>query len=198
MSMRRAFTLIELLVVISIIALLIAILLPALGAARDAARGSQCASNVKSCSQAGYVYATENKGLLPRDWESRWNPFNNGKKLFAEACSGMLGGPEPMRSRAERERIAAMGGNQRGLEQDDYLAWHMKDMPVLPPTGTAGPSPRPGTMGPPRARTATPRCSWTRSTICSRVSGPVWKNSIDPSGATKRVVGMPNPRAALK
>ena len=127
---RRAFTLIELLVVISIIALLIAILLPALSSARNAAKGSQCAGNVKSSSQAGFVFSVDNKGLVPRDWQSNWDPFNRARKLFAEVCSGSLGGPDPMRSEAERRRIQALRGSARS-QQDQYLAYHFDDMPAL-------------------------------------------------------------------
>lgn len=61
----RAFTLVELLVVIGIIAILIAILLPALQSAREQARTVQCLSNLRSCGQTLYIYATQNKGMFP-------------------------------------------------------------------------------------------------------------------------------------
>jgi len=62
---RIGFTLIELLVVISIIALLIALLLPALQNAREAARRAVCLSNLRSVSQAMFVYGTEYDDYAP-------------------------------------------------------------------------------------------------------------------------------------
>jgi len=66
MSARRhkAFTVVELLVVIGIIGVLAAILLPAIQAARRAAWRAQCASNLKECSGAINMYATD-KGHFP-------------------------------------------------------------------------------------------------------------------------------------
>jgi prepilin-type N-terminal cleavage/methylation domain-containing protein len=62
---RRAFTLVELLVVIAIIAVLISVLLPVLQKARAAALNTQCLSNLRSCGQIFYIYATQNKGWYP-------------------------------------------------------------------------------------------------------------------------------------
>ncbi|MCY2954725.1 MAG: prepilin-type N-terminal cleavage/methylation domain-containing protein [Planctomycetota bacterium] len=63
---KRAFTLVELLVVIGIIALLISILLPALSKAKTAAAGAVCASNLRQLGMAISLYATDNKGFVPR------------------------------------------------------------------------------------------------------------------------------------
>ncbi len=63
--LKRAFTLVELLVVIGIIAVLVGILLPALNSARQAAQSVQCLSNLRSCGQILYMYATGNKGYFP-------------------------------------------------------------------------------------------------------------------------------------
>ena len=65
MRLRRAFTLVELLVVIGIIAVLIGILLPTLNRVREQARNVQCLSNLRSCGQALYLYAHQNKGMFP-------------------------------------------------------------------------------------------------------------------------------------
>jgi prepilin-type N-terminal cleavage/methylation domain-containing protein/prepilin-type processing-associated H-X9-DG protein len=62
---RRAFTLVELLVVIGIIAVLVGILLPVVKSAREQAVSLQCQSNLRSCGQVFYIYATQNKGFLP-------------------------------------------------------------------------------------------------------------------------------------
>ncbi len=65
-SPRRGFTLIELLVVVAIIALLISILLPALQQSRKLARQLVDKSNVRSIVQAGYLYAEQHAGFMPR------------------------------------------------------------------------------------------------------------------------------------
>src|SRR5262249_30827608 len=62
---RRAFTLVELLVVIGIIAVLIGVLLPALRAAREQAASVQCLANLRACGQLIYIYANQNKGMIP-------------------------------------------------------------------------------------------------------------------------------------
>jgi prepilin-type N-terminal cleavage/methylation domain-containing protein len=62
---RAAFTLVELLVVIGIIGLLIAILLPVLNKVRTQALELQCATNVRTLTQATLAYSLDNKGWLP-------------------------------------------------------------------------------------------------------------------------------------
>lgn len=59
------FTLIELLVVVSIISVLLGILLPAMGGAREAGRVVVCQNNCRQCTQAAYVYSTENRERWP-------------------------------------------------------------------------------------------------------------------------------------
>jgi prepilin-type N-terminal cleavage/methylation domain-containing protein/prepilin-type processing-associated H-X9-DG protein len=67
-AMRRknaAFTLVELLVVIGIIAVLIGILLPTLSKSREQSRRTGCMSNLRSLSQAMFMYSERFHGRLP-------------------------------------------------------------------------------------------------------------------------------------
>jgi len=64
MKSKKAFTLIELLVVIAIIALLLAILIPALGKAKELARQIPCMANMRTISQAFYMYQSANDGYV--------------------------------------------------------------------------------------------------------------------------------------
>jgi prepilin-type N-terminal cleavage/methylation domain-containing protein len=64
MRRRRGFTLVELLVVIGIIALLVSILMPALARARDQANRAKCLGNLRSLTNAWFMYAQDCKGRL--------------------------------------------------------------------------------------------------------------------------------------
>lgn len=64
-SRGSGFTLIELLVVVAIIALLISILLPSLAGAREQARIAKCLSNLRSITQAGVQYVSDQKSGKP-------------------------------------------------------------------------------------------------------------------------------------
>lgn len=69
-----AFTLVELLVVIGIIALLISMLLPALNRARESARGVACQSNIRQILNGFVMYANEQGGYLPNNYQNNVDP----------------------------------------------------------------------------------------------------------------------------
>lgn len=79
---RRGFTLVELLVVIAIIALLIAILMPVLSAVRQRAQTLQCATHLRSIGQAMLLYAGDNRGMIPRDYDTGYDKMVLQGKLF--------------------------------------------------------------------------------------------------------------------
>ena len=63
---RLGFALTELLVVLGIIAVVITLLLPVLTKVRESARKSVCSSNLRQLGNAFSIYASTNKGIVPR------------------------------------------------------------------------------------------------------------------------------------
>jgi prepilin-type N-terminal cleavage/methylation domain-containing protein len=88
MRARRAFTLIELLVVIGIIAVLVGILLPALRSAREQSVSLQCLSNLRSCGQLIYIYANQNRGMLPPTNNQQVDKFPKGDTQIKAGSTG--------------------------------------------------------------------------------------------------------------
>jgi prepilin-type N-terminal cleavage/methylation domain-containing protein len=88
----KGFTLIELLVVIAVVAVLAALLIPALAASKDVPYRIQCASNLRQIGVAEFVYAGENRDLLPAidasapgSWA--WDfPWVYGQQLINSGC----------------------------------------------------------------------------------------------------------------
>jgi prepilin-type N-terminal cleavage/methylation domain-containing protein len=86
--MRRAFTLVELLVVIGIIAIIMGILLPVLRGAREQAMSVQCLSNLRQCGQMIYLYATQNRGMLPPCQNDTLQNIVGGTTFIQSGASG--------------------------------------------------------------------------------------------------------------
>lgn len=65
----HAFTLIELLTVIAIVGILAAILIPVVSRVRASARATECVSNLRQLSSAATLYAQDNRGRLPTNYD---------------------------------------------------------------------------------------------------------------------------------
>jgi prepilin-type N-terminal cleavage/methylation domain-containing protein/prepilin-type processing-associated H-X9-DG protein len=65
---QDGFTLIELLVVVAIVSILAALLLPALQGAKNQAKVAKCLSNLKQIGLGIHLYAEDNRGSLPPDF----------------------------------------------------------------------------------------------------------------------------------
>lgn len=137
---NKAFTLIELLVVIAIIAILMGILMPALKAAKDGARKTKCMNNLRQIGMAVFVYANDNRGLVPQyqqnDGNWLWDVAvkttdaltENGAKRAILYCPGAtisVKDKDPIASfwqpRGDRRIIAYAWLGKRGPTRPDYL-----------------------------------------------------------------------------
>jgi prepilin-type N-terminal cleavage/methylation domain-containing protein/prepilin-type processing-associated H-X9-DG protein len=110
----RGFTLVELLVVVGIIAVLIALLMPALSRAQASARLIQCSNNLRSITQAAHLYASDNRGQIPRD-----QSFGGGS-LFAMQLGPYMGYRIP-------DELEAMG-----FTNADPATWARKYFAFVP------------------------------------------------------------------
>ncbi len=96
-SVRSGFTLIELLTVIAIIGILAAILIPVIGKVRKTARLAQCKSNMRQVAQGFFLYANDNKMLLPHNSQpaGSWSYLIADYLLSPEQRSKLVAGMKP-------------------------------------------------------------------------------------------------------
>ena len=92
---RRGFTLVELLVVIGIIAVLVGILLPTLRGAREQARSVQCLAQLRQVGQMVYIYASQNRGMIPPCQNDTVENIVGGTTFIQSGASGG-GAPGPV------------------------------------------------------------------------------------------------------
>jgi prepilin-type N-terminal cleavage/methylation domain-containing protein/prepilin-type processing-associated H-X9-DG protein len=107
-GVRRGFTLVELLVVIGIIALLIGILMPALSAAKSQANKLKCQSNMRTIGQTMLIYAGDNHGRVPRDYNYD-QQYKDGHIFWAEAFAPSFDKHFPIFTDLSSARDKAMG-----------------------------------------------------------------------------------------
>ncbi|MFP4354748.1 MAG: type II secretion system protein [Phycisphaerae bacterium] len=120
----RGFTLIELLVVIAIIALLVSILLPSIARAKQLAVDLKCQTNLSAMGKASNLYAAENNGGVPRDFDSR---YPNNQYFFATRLARYTGASEDAFDLAD-ERV---GLGYNADHEEIYQSLKKADLEVL-------------------------------------------------------------------
>jgi type II secretory pathway pseudopilin PulG len=96
--------LIELLVVVAIIAVLVAILLPSLAQARSQTKRMLCMSNLRQIGNAWRLYADENSGAIPCQWDAAkpnpdWYHWHEYVEPYVSAATGVWTCPDdPLQS----------------------------------------------------------------------------------------------------